>query len=377
MKFTEWLRTFLRRFGFVINIVCALLLLCAYISLYINPTYFWPVAFLGLALPFLIVINLLFIVLWATRARLHILLSLIVLLLGWNVHRTLVQINWTSLFGTEKQYEKQTDDLKILTYNVRNFNFFNWDGKGDARKEIIDFVKNENPDIICFQEFYDETFNKKNKVNYNVYKELAKFKYIRSHLHPTTKGRCGIAIFSRYPIVNSGDILFEKTDNSSLFADIKKGNDTIRVYCNHLQSYRFQKDNYDLVDTMRVPSNSQQIKGIRTIGSRLKTAFIIRATQALMVSENVKHTHYPVIICGDFNDTPTSYTYHTMRSGFLHDAFVDAGSGFSNTYLGKFPSFRIDYVLYSPHYKAIQYKSPRIDYSDHYPVVCILRKFTK
>ena len=101
-------------------------------------------------------------------------------------------------------------------------------------------------------------------------------------------------------------------------------------------------------------------------------AFSIRARQARTVAAHIRRCPYPVIVCGDFNDTPLSYTYHVLGKQ-LQDAFAEAGFGLSNTYNGLLPSFRIDYILYSSHFKAVSYSCDRIDLSDHFPVSAVLK----
>ncbi len=81
----------------------------------------------------------------------------------------------------------------------------------------------------------------------------------------------------------------------------------------------------------------------------------------------------PVIVCGDFNDTPMSYVYRTMAKG-LNDAFSRSGSGYSHTFRGFFNTLRIDYVLCSDSFEPISYEVPAVDYSDHLPVVVRLKK---
>jgi endonuclease/exonuclease/phosphatase family metal-dependent hydrolase len=183
----------------------------------------------------------------------------------------------------------------------------------------------------------------------------------------------GIATFSKYPIVGGGDILFEKTYNLCIYTDIYINKDTVRVYNNHLQSVRFLKQHYELVDSLKFPYHQKQFHGIWDITTRLKLAFKLRAMQAETIAVHIKRSPYPVMVCGDFNDTPVSYTYQTIRNN-LNDAFEEAGSGFGHTYLGRFPSYRIDYILFDNNFGATNYRSPKLELSEHYPVLCRMYK---
>ncbi len=143
--------------------------------------------------------------------------------------------------------------------------------------------------------------------------------------------------------------------------------DTVRVYNCHLQSIRFGAEEYKFLQNLGKDEDEQTVKRTRNILSRLRIAFIKRATQADMIAKHIKKCPYPVIICGDFNDTPLSYTYKKITEGLV-DAFRESGSGFGTTYAGPIPGLRIDYLLHSPEISAFNFKITRAKLSDHYPV---------
>lgn len=371
----EKTKSILRRFWFVINIVLVFFLLLSYLAIYVSPVKCWYLAILGLAFPYLALLNILFLFSWLLRGRKHVMLSLIALIIGWNHHVAVLQIPIGKVFGFKPSKEELAEPkIKIVSYNVRSFNFFEWNKNKAAREQIMDFIYSEKPDIICFQEYFIELEGKKKKKLFNPEVILKKWPYHYASLKPAPNGKFGIAVFSRYPIINKGDFKFKESDNLTIFVDLKINKDTIRLYNNHLQSYRFDKNDYALVDSFNVAGgHSKQVSGVMRIGSRLKRAFIQRSMQTDTVASHAAKSPYPIIICGDFNDTPNSYTYQQMK-GNCKDAFIEAGWGISNTYAGNFPSFRIDYILHSASYKAISYHSPRVTYSDHYPVTSVLIK---
>lgn len=109
---------------------------------------------------------------------------------------------------------------------------------------------------------------------------------------------------------------------------------------------------------------------IKDISYRLKYAFKKRAHQADVLTEHIQSSPYPVIVCGDFNDTPVSYSYRKIRKDLV-DAYIKSGRGIGNTYSGVFPSYRIDYILHSRDIQSVGFETIKVNYSDHYPVSCM------
>jgi endonuclease/exonuclease/phosphatase family metal-dependent hydrolase len=152
-----------------------------------------------------------------------------------------------------------------------------------------------------------------------------------------------------------------------MYSDILFHSDTLRIFNVHLQSIRFEKDDYAFMDTARLKYSNDQMNEIRAIGSRLKTAFTQRAEQAQIIANYIMDSPYEVVVMGDFNDTPQSYAYRKIRKG-IQDAFRKAGGGFGNTYSGEFPSFRIDYIMHGEALVPYEFERIKIDYSDHFPI---------
>jgi endonuclease/exonuclease/phosphatase family metal-dependent hydrolase len=90
------------------------------------------------------------------------------------------------------------------------------------------------------------------------------------------------------------------------------------------------------------------------------------------VRELLEKSPYPLIVCGDFNDSPASYSYYTIK-GKLKDSFKESGFGMSRTYIGKMPSFRIDYILHDAKWQSFDYKTNRLNFSDHKMISCTIK----
>jgi endonuclease/exonuclease/phosphatase family metal-dependent hydrolase len=158
-----------------------------------------------------------------------------------------------------------------------------------------------------------------------------------------------------------------------MYIDILVNSDTIRIINIHLQSINFQPEDYQYLDRVTTEGKADT-RASRRIGSRLKRAFLLRSTQSKIVADVIEKSPYPLIICGDFNDTPVSFAFHTIRdAGDLKSTFCEKGSGFGITYGGEFPNFQIDHILCSQQFKILSYKTINKKLSDHYPVVAEIK----
>lgn len=340
----------------VISICTMAGLLGAYTSSYIDPNSFILPSLLGLAYPYLLIANLLLLLYWITRWKKTAWFVLAVILLGIPTFMT--------YYGTASIQEDQKEhDLSLLSYNVRYFDIYNWSKQKDTRQKLFDYLNRFEGDIICLQEF---SLNSSTLKNREIIRRLSTYPY-----HYLYKD---MGIFSRIPIIRQGTISFDKKYTSScIYIDIPLATDTVRIYSVHLESYRFEKEERQFMKEMAEGLKSDDIKGgIRSIVKRIVNANKNRAKQAEQINMHIQSSPYPVVLCGDFNDTPLSYTYKTIK-GELSDCFIEKGRGLGNTYIGEFPSFRIDYIFHTPDLETVSYKREEITLSDHYPVTGKLR----
>ncbi len=356
---------------FLVNFFTVGLLFLAYLSFYINPLDFSFPAFAGLSYPIILAINLGFIILWFFIRPRYILLSVLAILLGWNHLTRLLPINPTT------EIPKGKTAIKILSFNVQNFlrvNITNTKYISDFenQNEILEYIQRKDADIVFLQEFLYDRDKIKNFTKWFGEKTNCPYSHTRNYFQRKDNKLDAIAIFSKSPIIKQGHISFDKK-TIAIYADIIKGADTIRVYNLHLASIHLKKEDYDFISEMDIQQDKEDIKNAsRAVASKVRAAFIKRGRQIEIVKVKLKESPYPLIVCGDFNDTPVSYTYHSLTKE-LKDAFAESGSGFGNTYAGKnFPSLRIDYILHDEFFKSINFKRDKIYLSDHYPISCVL-----
>lgn len=356
--------SFLNKGLYLVNCIVALFLVFSYTASYIHPGDLWPIAFFGLAYPFLLIINILFIIYWGIQFKKQIILSLVIVLAGWSYINRIVRF-------VDSETNSDDGKFKVMSYNVRLFDLYNWTKNKESRNKIFKLLEEESPDILCLQEF----FHADRDIDFTTLDTMRTFlKAKNEHIVYTSTVRktdhFGIATFSRFPIINRGQVEFEDVGNNvCIFSDIIKEKDTLRVYNCHLASIHFAKEDYRFIEEIEKTDSEKRIKGGKQIIRRLKTAFIKRAKQAEVIYSHMKESPYPVILCGDFNDSPLSYTYQTLKQDFS-DAFNFGEKGLGFTYIGNFPSYRIDYLLFGYCFSASGFKTIKKDYSDHYPITC-------
>ena len=356
----------INRIVFILNSIAILALLATYAAPYISPDLLWPVAFLGLAFPAVVLLNVLFIIYWLIFFNMKFLFSLAVIVIGWSHITKFVQLN------AKKFEQKQENSINVITFNARYFGFF--DGKGDQDVELLsEKLDKLEPDLICIQELSNISVPDSSKA-YTVFKKKFE-KYNRVNIK-LQKGRwlCdNIGILTKFPVVNKGVVEHDlSSGNYTIFADIVAYGDTLRVISTHLQSIKFERREYEAVKDIKLENDAEKVDAYKSIVSKMKYAFLMRAKQTDSIADFIAKSPYKIIVCGDFNDSPLSYAYRTIK-GEMKDAFTEAGSGLGRTYVGAMPSFRIDYILGDKRFAFYNYYAKAFAFSDHKMVSCSIK----
>ena len=330
----------------ILNIVLVLCTFLAYISPEVHPHVSRIPGMLSLFFPVLFFLNLFTILFWLSFGKWYALISLVSLAIGYPRIRNFIQP------GIHTQStEEQT--LRLATYNIFSFHKVN-PREGTAEQVVLQMIKDlGDPDILCLQE------------SVNVGRtDHAIGRYAHMYLVPNS----GTLLLSRHPIVHSGYVEFGELPSLSGWTDIRVKKDTIRVYILHLSSNKITEESEQLLEEGKLREGRTWI----TAGSLIRkysAASARRATQADVIRKHIDTCPYPVVVLGDFNDTPQSYAYATILGDDLHDSFVRRGNGIGTTYAGSIPGLRIDYVLTDRGIEITQHEVPKLPYSDHYPVV--------
>lgn len=357
-----------------LNFIALIVLLLSCAAAFVEPQKAWQLSFLGFAFPVVLVINFLFLLLWILKRDAFGLLPLFALLLSWSFVESTFALHFR---------EKQTEaGFKLMTWNVKNFDLYNWNRNELTREQMMSLIKEQKPDVLCLQEFY--TNNQLFK-NVEYIRDTLGYKFVyfspAVDLKKTPKNKVqktlwqsgelhqqwGVAIFSKYPVIDSGTIDFENSlTNECIYTDIDFAGKPIRLYNVHFQSIHLGYDDYATLDSLK-ENQTATWKSLKSILRKMKQAYTKRAQQAVAVSEHMTEHQGEKILCGDFNDVPVSYTYKTAAAS-LKDAFVEKSFGFGTTYASPLSIFRIDYTLFDERLRINSYKTIRKELSDHYPV---------
>lgn len=336
---------FINRSIFFINLGVIAATFLAYLAPMIDPQLTWIISFFGLFYPILLILNVLFIVFWLVRKPKYSIASILCILLGINSLKGFISFNGSGP-------ETEALSIRMITYNISNAAYgINKKLKNQQakQKEFTEFLNEyADTDIFCFQEVGD--------FSYQVIKKVFADRY----LYYKNKGA---VIVSRYPFGQKGEIDFGTITNSCLWADVDLGDETVRVYSFHLQSNQITRDAEKLANQSEI-DQKQAWYDVKAILRKFRNRHLTRSTQSEKIAAHASKSPYRVILAGDLNDPPQSYTYRVISS-LGKDAFREKGTGIGTTYAGKIPLLRIDYVIVDNALDVVDYSMINKRFSDH------------
>lgn len=351
-----------------LNVVIILAYLSTCLVPFINTGENWLLAFPGLVFPFIFFGLVIFIILWIFLKSKWWWISLIVLVVGLQQILAVFSFHVAEKFS----YNKNTETLRVLQWNVTSWDEGDRKENGGAsyRPFMLDLVKKDNADVLCFQEFFESKDTGYYKSNISALNKMGYPYYYFVLLSDSREDlKSGTAIFSKYPIIDTAsfDYKINYTGEHLLYADIKFQNEMLRIYTTHLQPVYFDNAEYKISGWLK-PAKESDFDYYHSLFSRFKRGFEYRYAQSVYVHEKMEESPYPSIMCGDFNDVPNSNTYFTVK-GNLQDVFLKKGSGFGATipYFSKM--LRIDYIFADKKFKVTQFHVDHVPYSNHYPLL--------
>lgn len=378
----------------VVSVVMMVLVALLLLVPHIDPAYTWAFPMLGLVAPAIYMLALFMMLYWVVRWRLRracamtlfLMLGLFSIDLFWRpashratlLEQQLEQVdrqiaetdNERDLYTLRRRRRLLMNNLtegngvKVMTFNLRAF--YGDDGKSSA-DQVAKLLDSLQPDILCLQEYASGLATRS-----DAFQRLLEKYQVASFGLDDNAPRYQM-ILSRFKILRSGVIT---TQAASVWADLLLDDDTVRVVSNHLKSTGITSlDNAYLTHHEYLLDTAREEK-LRSIVDRFHKNCVVRADQVDSIRRHIDHEAPALrIICGDFNDTPVSYTYRKLAKG-MQDAFSECGSGYSYTFRGFYNLLRIDYVLLSKGLECVAYEVPEVELSDHLPIVVRFEKQT-
>ncbi len=346
-----------------VNLGVLFLLFSCVFSTYLSPESFPRVGLLGLVFPIFLVINLLFILFWLVFYVRFVWIPLVGLLLCFPFVRDYFPLNWP--------VEPPEGSLKVLSYNSAGIGYHS--DNSEEYKSVADYILTHNADIVCIQEGNHTT--SKSRIHLDKVMKGAGY-----HAACVEGERWDmIPCYSKYPILSAEALPYASLYNASVKYRILVGRDTLVVVNNHLESYKLTADDKaQYKDIIREPDREGVEQGARMLVNKMAEAVKLRGPQVdSLLVQLAPSNHLPTILCGDFNDSPISYTYRRFTDVYS-SAFEDSGCGAGISFNQKGFSVRIDHIFYSRHWESYDtYVDCNISSSDHYPLITHLKRVEK
>ena len=366
----SFFRRFTKKFFILLNLVLAVLFLLGCYAYWFNPQYFWPLGFLTLSAFYLGLVLVLFVFFWLFVKPVWGLISIITILIAYKPVKQIVPFRFTT---TPFAKARQHNELRIMSWNIEHFDILEHKTHPETKDHMLDLINEYHPDIACFQEMVGSD-SIQSAINYipdlALKMDFPDYYYTYNRkLDFDGNHHFGLIIFSRYPLVNRQTVSYYPNDYNSIFqyTDIVFGGDTVRIFNIHLQSLRFSQGNLRYIDKPSM-KDEEDLQKSKNVISKFRTGFLKRKTQADRIREEMDKSPFPVIVCGDFNDVPNSYAYHTIGYG-LKNAFVEKGAGLGRTFTGIAPTLRIDNIFVDSRFDIVQFIRVKKQMSDHFPIV--------
>ncbi|MEI8279849.1 MAG: endonuclease/exonuclease/phosphatase family protein [Bacteroidota bacterium] len=349
-----------------VNLLMIGWLVCCYTASYTSPVDVRYLELFSLTTPFAIFFNAFFVIFWLfTSGKWKSLLSITAMALCYK----LIMVVFAFHFLGNNDQSKKDNSIKVMSWNAHGLGVFEKHYTKAAANKMIAYIQTVDPDILCMPEFYTRYDNALKPHTTDFINNIG-FKEFRFNLDNTIGDKIylGTAIFSKYPFTNYRTYVLSQYINMQQCDMLLPNQKMMRMFFIHLHSFGLSDHDRTYIEGPNATVDSGLEKS-KFFMSKFDIAYIKRAKEAQLAMKIVRESPYPVLICGDLNDLPGSYTYTTMKAS-LKDAFVEKGKGIGRTYNQIFPTLRIDYIFYDPSFlHIIGYKSPFTRLSDHNPVI--------
>ncbi len=352
----------------VINIVFVVLMLGSTLAGRVAPSRFIGFSLLSYGYLYFLIINIVFVIIWPVFSSKWFLLSLSAILVRFSFLPLYFQIGGSDTLDHDNREDKM---LKVMTFNAHHFRGVDFSNEfGDSNMAyFLKIVDEEQPDIMALQEY----IGRGDTLHLTDHLRRRGYKYMTTGYENGSIS--GEVIISRLPIVRTVRI----EGPSKLYANLLWDDDTVRLYCLHLNSYGLDESDHQQIHDIS-HGNVDSLTGRSTL-HKFRETIVNHESEWEVLQPYFDNHKILSIVAGDFNETPASYFYQQCKA-YLKDSYCEAGQGFSTTYHGlftrsrkaTFPAYRIDMVLHTPDFEALTYKRIKSEISDHYPIITTLKR---
>lgn len=351
------MKKFLRTILLIINVLFVVALIVSTLAGSLPPSRFAAVSILSYGYLPLLIANVVFVILWLCLSRWEFLISTAAIIIRFAFVGLFFQL------GGTKEVESAEGQLKVMTFNTHSFRGQDSDTLMTADSgacEFLRIVDAEQPDVICLQEYFSPS-------RMNVSDSLVARGYTTRYGTHGPQANASTILFSRCRLVKG----HEMDKRTKFYADLRtKTGETVRVCVVHMDSYQLTDKDMEGFDKLTHAKPDSTTRGL--LGKFVETTRQHEEEWTDELLPLIEATDVPIIIAGDFNDTPASYIYQQITR-HLTDPYVEQGRGLGTTYHGPYPAFRIDYIFHSPELTPLSYKRIKTPISDHYPIVVTLK----
>lgn len=345
-----------------VSLVLISALFAGLLSPYINPWHFWIAALAGLAFPIIWVLNSVNLVFSFFADKRIFYVTLIYLMAG-----TPMMMRHFSI-SLKMGCDEETEQFSIMSFNVEGFNGISGKDKYTGQKEIHSYINDKTPDIVCLQEY-----SMKGRKHGAFYKTLTEnlhlsYKQLSGYNAEALSTSTILVTASKHEILNQGIVYSPDNEIFAIFSDILLGSDTVRVFNVHLQSVKLISEKQILKPERDQVLKKKSARNVISSVRKLKIAFRIRSHQSLILAGSIKASPYPVIVAGDFNDTPASFSFRTIGKSLKEAAYLRT-NGFSRTYAESYYPLKIDHIFMDKSLNTCNFRRDKVELSDHYPVI--------
>ena len=369
---TRLLRVVTRKIFVLATVGSVVVFLLACCSSFLHPARFWYIAVLGVGFPLVTLALVFFVFFWWFFKSKWAFVALATLLLGWSEITVFFGFHPFNSFDKKKE----AGNFRVMQWNVSRMDAMNRKRPGGTyRHHIFDYIKEMDPDVVCLEEFLESNNPRQLPENIPYMVDSLHYPYYyfsRDHARWDKMYEHGVVIFSRYPLLDTLRIRYSGQDaltpgESLVHVDVNINGQRIRIFATHLQSLRFDGNDYGVLKRIAKAEDSAVTKSMGVV-KKFRRAYMFRSKQAELVRRELDSSPYPVILCGDFNDLPNSFTYFKIK-GERTDAFLRRGFGVGRTFASLSPTLRIDYIFAGKELEVEQFKKTVAPWSDHYPLV--------